>query len=34
MDIESATELFFTVLNTFFNEFVLDRLPSRLNRPL
>jgi len=33
MDIESATELFYIVLNTFFNECVPDRLPSRLNRP-
>jgi len=32
MDIESATELFYIVLNTFFNERVPDRLPSKLNR--
>jgi len=31
MDIESATELFYIVLKTFFNECVLDRLPSKLN---
>jgi len=34
MDIESATELFYIVLNTFFNECVPDSLPSKLNRPL
>jgi len=33
MDIESPTELFYIVLNTFFNECVPVRLPSRLNRP-
>jgi len=34
IDIESATELFYIVLNTFFNECVPDRLPSKLNEPL
>jgi len=32
MDIKSATELFYIVLNTFFNECVPDRLPSKLNK--
>jgi len=33
VDIESATELFYIVLNTFLNECVPDRIPSKLNRP-
>jgi len=33
LDIESANELFYLVLSTFFNECVPDRLPSKLNRP-
>jgi len=33
MDIENATEHFYIVLNTFFNECVPDRFPSKLNRP-
>jgi len=33
MDIKRATELFYLVLNTFFNECVPDRFPSKVNRP-
>jgi len=33
LDIESATELFYSVLNSFFCEYVPDSFPPKLDRP-